>query len=88
MRLVPMFPIKSSDEMIEEYEERCKYWRAVEPCTRRIHLAVLAIAFYIGFSYLCAGLVIYGSDEYGTGADPNMSPRQAQDSGETIDYQP
>lgn len=79
MRLVPL---KSGDEMVREYEARLMR----EACTRRAHVLAIAVAVLIGW------WIAYGPTTMetliGNGADPNMSPRQAQDSGETVTYEP
>lgn len=75
MRLVPL---KSGDEMVADYEAR------LEACTRRVPLGALLLAAWIGLYALGTALIL----SYDTGADPNMSPRQAQDSGETYTVEP
>ena len=77
-----LYRVKSGDEMVAEYEARLMR----EACTRRAHVLAIAVAVLIGW------WIAYGPTTMetliGNGADPNMSPRQAQDSGSKIAPEP
>jgi len=66
-------PLKSFQELMEEYDRRKIAELKREGSIRRVPGAILLVAFFIGYCALVVGLVNYSTAETGTGCnDPEV----------------